>query len=398
MKKNVFNFKNMEPWPGVSAQEWQDWKWQFRNSLKTKEDFSKSILLNDDEKAGFSGLDIFRVQATPYYSSLIDKEDQNCPVRKIIIPQAKELSFKHQQMKDPLGENKVKNRPCERLIHRYSDRALFLLTDLCSVYCRYCTRKHFTASDQVVASSHQLQEVVSYLQKNPGIKEVIFSGGDPLTVSNSKLYDAIKAIYEVPSVELIRIGSRMPVVCPMRIDDELIEIFKEFKPIYFMTHFNHPKEITLQSAMAVEKLVDNGVPVFNQMVLLNGVNNHEAVVYALSRRLLCLRVKPYYMFQADPSEGTDHLRNSVEDSLNIQQKMWGHTSGLAMPNYIVDIPDGGGKTAYVPKFEVEKIENTRKYSGWDGVQSEYVSPLEQEIEKPSAIEEYIQEWKQVTKL
>ena len=395
VKKQVYSFQNIEPWPGVETYQWLDWKWQFRNSLKTQEEFSKNIQLTPDEEAGFLGLDIFRVQTTPYYFSLIDKNNPDCPVRKMVLPHCNELVSKHQQMLDPLGENKKNNRPCERLIHRYSDRALFLLTDLCSVYCRYCTRKHFTASDQVVATQKQVDEAVQYLKEHSGIKEVIFSGGDPLTVSNAKLEKIIQAIYDVPSVELIRIGSRMPVVCPMRIDDELISIFKEFKPIYFMTHFNHPQEITTQSAQALEKLVDNGIPVMNQMVLLNGINNHEAIIYALSRRLLSQRVKPYYMFQADPSMGTDHLRNSVEDSLQIQKALWGHTSGLAMPQYIVDIPDGGGKTAYVPNFETDRVNNIRHFKGWDGVEADYISPSQEEVQKPTYLQPYLDEWMRV---
>lgn len=395
--KKIFDFKKIEPWPGVSFQDWSDWRWQFRMSLKTQEQFSERFSLTAEEIKGFSGNDkVFRVQSTPYYSNLIQLQQTSDPVRKMVLPRGEELVSGYQQMFDPLGENKQVNRPCRRLIHRYSDRALFLLTDLCSVYCRYCTRKHFTASDQVLASKDDLSEAVEYLKKNPGIKEVIFSGGDPLTVSNGKLEEAIQKIYEVPGVELIRIGTRMPVVCPMRIDDGLISIFKKYKPIYLMTHFNHPVEITEDAAVALEKLVDNGIPVYNQMVLLNGVNNHEAVIYALSRRLLYLRVKPYYMFQADPSLGTDHLRTSIDDSLNIQKRMWGHTSGLAMPNYIVDIPDGGGKAAMVPNFQVEHKGNNRKFKGWDSVESEYISPKEVEVLKPDNIDLYLQEWNSVT--
>lgn len=270
MKKQPFELRSIEPWPGVSLELWRDWKWQLKNSLKTAGDFAKILALSPEELEAFSeGKQLFRSQSTPYYASLIQAEAKtSCPIRKMIVPSSAELQSNVQEMLDPLGENKKTNRACERLIHRYTDRALFLVTDMCGVYCRYCTRKHFTASDQVVASKQQLEEVVTYLQANPQIKEVIFSGGDPLTLSNNKLSYFLEKIYSVESVELIRIGSRMPVASPMRIDDGLISLFKEFKPIYMMTHFNHPEELTVQAAEALEKLVDNGVPVFNQLVCL----------------------------------------------------------------------------------------------------------------------------------
>jgi lysine 2,3-aminomutase len=393
MAKKSFHFTSIRAWPNVSSSQWQDWKWQVKNSLKNKEDFSLMMNLTDKELAGFKGLDsLFRVQATPYYASLMNLQDENCPVRKMILPSSEELNSKYQQMLDPLGERLESNRVCQRLIHRYTDRVLFLITDMCGVYCRYCTRKHFTASDQVLATEKQIEEVVNYLKSKPQVKEVILSGGDPLTIANEKLGKIIKKIYEVESVELIRIGSRMPVACPMRIDDELIALFKEFKPIYFMTHFNHPDELTEQAAIALEKLVDNGIPVFNQLVLLNGINNDPALIYALSRRLLSLRVKPYYMFQADPSMGTDHLRTSIDESLEIQKALWGHSSGLSMPTFIVDIPNGGGKTALNPNYLLEHNNNMRKFKGWDGVEASYISPERENQLKPFIKEEYKQDW------
>lgn len=371
-----------------------DWKWQFRQGLKSLEGYRDYFDLSDEEVAGFAGLDkLFRAQVTPYYASLASRSVVEDPIRKMIVPHQAELTSEYQQMLDPLGENKKDNRPCRRLIHRYSDRVLFLFTDLCSVYCRYCTRKHFTGHNHVVANSEEIDEALSYIKSHTGIREVIFSGGDPLTVSNSKLEKVISAIYDISHVEIIRMGTRMPVVCPMRIDDELISIFQKYKPIYLMTHFNHPKELTLDAALSIEKLVDHGVPVFNQMVLLSGINNHEAIVQALSRRLLFLRAKPYYMFQADPSLGTDHLRTSIEDSLEIQRKLWGHISGLAMPTYIVDIPGGGGKAAMVPDFQVAQQDNTRSFKGWDGHQADYISP--ERVLKPFDVEDYLEEWDKI---
>lgn len=391
--KKVFDFKNIEPWPGVSSEQWTDWKWQLRSALKSVSDFSSYFQLNQSEQKGFEGLkNSFRAQTTPYYASLSSQDDPNCPIRQMVVPTENELSSNYQEMLDPLGERKVSNRATARLIHRYADRALFLVTDICGIYCRYCTRKHFTASDQVLASKPQIEEAVEYLKKNPQIKEVIFSGGDPLTIGNNKLAEIIEAFYQVPSLELIRIGSRMPVVNPMRIDNELLQIFKEFKPIYLMTHFNHPDELTVQSAEALERCVDSGVPVFNQLVLLNGINNDPALIYALSRRLLSLRVKPYYMFQADPSIGTDHLRTSIDDSLAIQKALWGRASGLSMPNFVVDIPEGGGKAPMVPNYLIGRNDNRWSFEGWDGVKADYVSPPIHEIKKPRVSQKYTREW------
>ena len=386
----------MDPWPEVSFENWKNWQWQYRSSLVSQKDFEKHFPLTPCEKEGFQGEGkIFRIRCTPYYACLIDGEDPRDPIRTMVVPQGLELSGEGQQMIDPLGEREEKNRPCRRLIHRYSDRALFLITDLCAVYCRYCTRKHFTATDQILASPGEIQEALSYLRRNPGIKEVIFSGGDPLSLSNNKLNQIMELFYGVESLELIRIGTRMPVVCPMRIDSDLVDIFKKFKPVYVMTHFNHPREVTEVAAQALEKLVDSGVPVFNQMVLLNGVNNHPALIYALSRRLLYLRVKPYYMFQADPSQGTEHLKTSIDHSLSIQREMWGHASGLSMPSYVVDIPQGGGKTCMVPNFQVSRQGQSRKFVGWDGVSSQYTCPSWEKIQSPSNMGDYLKEWELV---
>jgi len=393
-KKTPFQFRSTGPIGDASPIEWEDWRWQFRRAFRSLVDFQSYFALSPSEIQGFTGADsIFRVQSTPYYTSLASPSDLQDPIRQMILPRGEELSAGAQALFDPLGENKPSNRAGARLVHRYSDRVLFLLTDLCSVYCRYCTRKHFTANDHVLCSGTELEEAVRYVSARPGIREVIFSGGDPLTVSSGRLETYLKAFYDIPHVELIRIGTRMPVVCPMRIDDELIALFKKYKPVYLMTHFNHPDEITKESARALEDLVDGGVPVFNQMVLLSGVNNHPALVQALSRRLLYLRVKPYYMFQADPSQGTDHLRNSIEDSLGIQKDLWGHISGLMMPTYIIDIPNGGGKAAMVPDFEEKGSEAPlHHFKGWDGVRADYISP--KTVRQPQ-LGAYGEEWRRL---
>lgn len=384
-----FTFPKSPKPDSVADSDWNNWTWQLRQSLKTQSDFEKVFTLTENERAAFAqGKELFNIRTTPYYASLAGDSPQDS-IRQILMPQRFEIEEGLQQMLDPLGERK--NNPAPRVIHRYSDRVLFLVTDICSVYCRFCTRKHFTGQEQAFIRNEEYEQALSYVRSHPGIREVILSGGDPLTISDAQLDRVLSDLRNIDHVEIIRIGTRMPVVCPMRVTDELVAILKKHKPVFLMSHFNHPNELTAEAATALEKFVDNGVPVMNQMVLLNGINNHPALVQALNRRLLYLRVKPYYMFQCDPSQGTDHLRTSVEDSLEIQKELWGHLSGLAMPNLSVDIPNGGGKTYLVPNFQVAQEGLTRKYVGWDGVEAEYVSPAAENIKKPDA-SLYLTEW------
>lgn len=374
----------------ISADQWSDWTWQLRFSLKKKEDFEKWFHLETPEREAFAeGQELFNIRTTPYYAQLVGKNPQD-PLRKILMPHSSELLPGLQQMLDPLGEKK--NNPVSRIIHRYSDRVLFLVTDVCSVYCRFCTRKHFTGQEQAFIKQSEYAKALEYIQTHPGIREVILSGGDPLTLSDQHLEKVLTDLRRIDHVEIIRIGTRMPVVCPMRVTENLVKIMQKAKPVFLMTHFNHPRELTAEAVTALELFVDHGVPVFNQMVLLNGVNNHPAIVQALSRRLLYLRVKPYYMFQCDPSLGTDHLRTSIEDSEQIQKELWGHLSGLAMPHFAVDIPDGGGKAYYVPRFETSRESQDVFFEGWDGVRSFYRNPLNDQIKKPVDAHHYEKEW------
>lgn len=374
--------------------EWQDWGWQLRNSLKNREDFTRTFQLSEEELAGFTGDGrVFQVRATPYYAALAAQKIPEDPIRRILMPTAQELSLGAQAMLDPLGENR--NNPAPRIIHRYPDRLLFLVTDVCSVYCRYCTRKHFTGGDQAFVRAGEYDQALEYIRSHRGVREVILSGGDPLTLSDSILDRVLADLRSIEHVEIIRIGSRMPVVCPMRVTTKLVDVIRKYHPVFMMTHFNHPREVTAEAAFALRLLVDHGIPVFNQLVLLNGVNNHPAIVQALSRRLLYLRVKPYYMFQCDPSEGTDHLRTSVDESLEIQRELWGRLSGLAMPNLSLDIPNGGGKAGLVPNFEITRSEGRRTYEGWDGIRSEYVDPAPDSRLMPLDAEMYIREWEEL---
>lgn len=385
----------------VSPADWSDWTWQLRNSLKTAQDFQQYFTLTQSELAAFqsneskSSRQIFNIRTTPYYAGLAHKSSAMDPLRRIFMPHQLELADPIQAQLDPLGEKKTTNNPVPRVIHRYSDRALFLVTDICSVYCRYCTRKHFTGADQAFIKNAEYENALNYFRNTKGLREIILSGGDPLTISDQQLEKVLSDLRKIEHIEIIRIGTRMPVVAPMRVTEKLVKIIRQYKPVFLMTHFNHPRELTAEAAHAVEMFVDHGIPVMNQMVLLNGVNNHPAIVQALSRRLLFLRAKPYYMFQCDPSQGTDHLRTSIDDSLEIQKELWGHLSGLAMSNLSVDIPDGGGKTYYVPQFETSANKSERTYTGWDGVESVYINPSSDKIIKPADYELYLSEWNEI---
>lgn len=365
-------FRAIEPWPGVSPSDWNSWTWQFRHSLSTAEDFGARFDLTDSEREAFSRAPNFQVRSTPYYAALADSRDARDPVRQMLLPRVEEWSPSGQHLVDPLGERR--HSPTDRLVHRYPDRVLFLVTDQCALYCRYCLRKHFTGQDQAFVGSAEYLRALDYLRRSTGIREVILSGGDPLTVSDARLRRVLEDLRSIDHVEIIRLATRIPVVCPQRVTEDLVKLLREFKPVFLMTHFNHPRELTAASAEALERFVDHGIPAFNQMVLLRGINADAETVRALSRQLLYLRVKPYYMFQCDPSQGSDHFRTSVDESMAIQRELWGRLSGLAMPNLSLDIPGGGGKVGLTPNFEVARTEHGRVYTGWDGITGEYVDP------------------------
>ncbi len=350
--------------------------------------------MSPEEEKGFENKN-FQIRVTPYYAKLAQDEAPGGPIRKILMPHASESAEAYQEMLDPLGERKKKNRPVDRIIHRYADRCLLLITDFCSVYCRYCTRKHFTGRESFLASPKEYEDALAYIKNTPSIREVILSGGDPLTLSDAKLEKVLSDLREIEHVELIRIGTRIPVVNPMRVTEDLAVMLRRYKPVYIMSHFNHPKELTLEAAEALERFVDHGHPVFNQMVLLNGVNNHPAVIYALSRRLLYLRVKPYYMHQCDPSIGTDHLRTHFGQSRELQEALWGRASGLAMPGLSLDIPDGGGKAGFAPPFVKSESDQKIVLKGFDGLESEYINPPRELMHPPMDYKNYLKEWESV---
>ena len=373
----------------VPAQDWQDWKWQMRSSLRTPLDFESFFSLSEDERSALKkGQKLFRFQTTPYYARLCKKHEA---LRKMTLPSMRELKAQDAGLLDPLGERK--NQPTPRIIHRYPDRVLFLITDFCGIYCRYCTRKHFTGKSQARPSRKHYEQAVFYIKKNKGLREVILSGGDPLTLSDSFLKKILFDLRAIEHIEIIRIASRLPAVCPFRITPELVSLLKTVQPVFIMTHFNHPKEITDECRRGLLRLTDGGLNVYNQMVLLNGVNNHPALVQALNRRLLYLRVQPYYMFQCDPSQGTDHFRTTIENSKWIQKKLWNTLSGLATPKLSMDLPGGGGKVELTPSPFIEKKGRTYFYEGFDGMKLGYKNPISCKLPPKKEMKDYLEEWK-----
>ena len=388
----AFDFPFVKAPLDVKKADWLNWKWQLRCSLKTKTDYEKYLTLSPEEQQGFLVKKSFAVQSTPYYACLAGAHPA---LRKIIIPQERETQTGRQALKDPLGEEQ--HSPEKHLIHRYPDRVVFLVTDLCPIYCRYCTRKRFTAQDKKMIPLSEYKKSLNYIRKNPGIREVILSGGDPLTLSDLLLEKILKDLRMIKHIEIIRIGSRMPAVCPMRFTKDFTNKIKKYHPVFIMSHFSHPAEITRPVAEALNTLADQGIPVYNQMVLIRGVNNHPAIVQALSRRLLFLRARPYYMFQCDPSLGTDHLRTSLKNSRWIQKSLWGVLSGLAVPRWAVDLPGGGGKVELTSHSQIEEQSPAHRFTGWDGISAHYIDPEDVQNPPPPGIEPYLKEWHTLTR-
>ncbi len=369
-----FLFKSLKKPDSIKEIDWNNWKWQLKHLTNPYPS------LNDLN---------FIAGATPYYCKLVESSTES-NLKQIIKPEIKETLSGTQSMEDPLGEEK--HSPTQNIIHRYPDRVLFLVTDTCGVYCRYCTRKRFTGKKQSFVSKINYEKSLSYIKNNLGIREVILSGGDPLTLSDTILENILKDLRRINHIEIIRIASRMPVVCPMRFTSSLIQILKNHNPLFLLTHFNHPDEITKETAETLNSIADSGILIFNQTVLLNGINNHPILIQALMRRLLYLRVKPYYLFQCDPSKGSDHFKTSIENSKWIQKELWGYLSGLALPHLSVDIPGGGGKVPIVPDFSQNKTQTGWTYEGWDGIVKNYENPESRHLETPKGLELYEEEW------
>ncbi len=335
--------------PDATPAEWRDWRWQQRHVLSTEQELGRVVRLTDEERRGLrAAAGRFRVAVTPYYASLMDPDHASCPIRMQSIPSPAELSLSPGDLEDPLGEEP--RRTVKAVVHRYPDRALFLVGDRCAVYCRHCTRRRLTFAGTDGFDKRAIEEGLAYVRAHPEIRDVILSGGDPLVLSDERLAALLEGLRAIPHVQLLRVGTRGPVTCPMRVTDDLARTLRRFAPLFVITHFNHPRECTPEAREACERLVDHGVPVENQTVLLRGLNSSARLLVDLNERLLTFRVRPYYLHQGDLAAGTGHLRTPLSAGVAILEQMRGRTSGLAIPHLAVDLPGGLGKVTLTPDY------------------------------------------------
>jgi len=359
--------------PNVADEQWNDWKWQVKNRIETLDELKKYIKLTPAEEEGVAkSLKTLRMAITPYYMSLIDLNNPNCPVRRQAIPTANELHQAEADLLDPLHEDE--DSPVPGLTHRYPDRVLFLITDMCSMYCRHCTRRRFAGQNDCESPSERIQKAIDYIARTPQVRDVLLSGGDALMVSDKMLESIIQRLRAIPHVEIIRIGSRVPVVCPQRITDDLCNMLKQYHPIWLNTHFNHPNELTPEAREACAKLANAGVPLGNQSVLLRGVNDDVRVMKKLVHELVKARIRPYYIYQCDLSMGLEHFRTPVSKGIEIIENLRGQTSGYAVPTFVVDAPGGGGKTPVMPQYIISQSPNRVVLRNFEGVITTYTEP------------------------
>jgi lysine 2,3-aminomutase len=361
------------PWDATSAAAdplSADWHWQLRNRISTLQEWQTLLPLTPDEVAGLQAApDQFRVAVTPYYASLIDRDHPSCPVRMQVIPRREELVTHRGELLDPLGEDA--HRPVSAIFHRYPDRCLLLALDRCAIYCRHCNRRRLVGQEESAISRSDLDAAIDYIRRTPAIRDVLISGGDPLTLSTRRLEEIIAAVRSIDHVEIVRIGTRVPVVLPMRVDDELCAMLRRYHPLFINTHFNHPKELTPLARAACEKLADAGIPLGNQTVLLRGINSSARVLRKLFTELLRCRVRPYYLFQGDVAAGTGHLRTSVETGIALMEQLRGHISGLAIPHLVIDTPGGMGKVTIGPDYVIQRGPERWMLRNYEGQTVEY---------------------------
>lgn len=364
-----------ELFPNVTDEQWNDWKWQVKNRIETLEDLKKYVTLTPEEEEGVKKtLQTLRMAITPYYISLIDPNNPDCPVRKQAVPTAKETYQSPADLLDPLHEDE--DSPVPGLTHRYPDRVLLLITDMCSMYCRHCTRRRFAGQKDAESAVDRIDRAIEYIAKTPQVRDVLLSGGDALMVSDERLEYIISRLRQIPHVEIVRIGSRTPVVCPQRITDNLVNMLKKYHPIWLNTHFNHPQEVTKEATEACAKLANAGIPLGNQTVLLRGVNDCVNTMKKLMHELVKMRVRPYYIYQCDLSMGIEHFRTPVSKGLEIIEGLRGHTSGYAVPTFVVDAPGGGGKTPVMPQYVVSQSPGRVVLRNFEGIITTYTEPTD----------------------
>lgn len=340
-------------WSDVPASDWNDWHWQLRNRITTLAQLESKMVLTPEERAGcLFAPSKLALAITPHFFNLIDRDDPHCPIRRQVIPSIEESHIEAGESTDPVGEEKTS--PVPGIVHRYPDRVLFLVTDRCAAYCRYCTRSRLVSNAQAYDFHPELEAGIAYIAAHPEIRDVLLSGGDPLLLSDAKLDQLLSRLRAIPHLEVIRIGSRIPVFLPQRITPELCEVFKRNGPIWLNIHANHPRECTQELAAACDRLALAGVPLGNQSVLLREVNDDPLMLRSLVHRLLQMRVRPYYLYACDLIEGSSHLRVPVERGIELIRSLRGHTTGFAVPQFVIDAPQGGGKIPVNPNY-VEAI-------------------------------------------
>jgi lysine 2,3-aminomutase len=352
-------------WPDATVEQWNDWQWQMRHSVKSLEQLAGKIQLTSEEHAGVLLANTkLAMGITPYFFNLVDPFDPECPIRHQVIPRIEEMTYAPSDMADPCGEDH--DMPVPGLVHRYPDRVLFLVTDRCASYCRYCTRSRVVSGVGEQELELDFDRAIDYLKKHTEVRDVLLSGGDALLLSDKKLGDLLGRLRAIDHIEFLRIGSRVPIFLPQRITPELCAMLKQYHPLWMSVHVNHPKELTSEVRDALGRLADAGIPLGNQSVLLRGVNDDPAVMKTLVQKLLRCRVRPYYIYQCDLIRGSSHLRTSVGKGIEIIESLRGHTSGYAVPQYVIDGPGGGGKIPINPNYVVARMPDRivlRNYKG-----------------------------------
>ncbi|AEV27961.1 lysine-2,3-aminomutase [Sphaerochaeta pleomorpha str. Grapes] len=363
----------------VDHTRWHDWKWQMRHCIRDIETFEKLLAYSFPEKQRNDierTIKKFPMSITPYYLSLIQSDStdsiENDPIFKQAFPSVKELDIMDCDMEDPLHEDV--DSPVPGLTHRYPDRVLFLVSNTCAMYCRHCTRKRKVGDIESIPDRERIEQGIQYIAEHPIVRDVLLSGGDPLLLSDEYLDWILTELRKIKHVEIIRIGTRVPVVLPYRITDELIAMLKKHHPLFLNTQFNHPREMTDSSRKALEKLANAGIPLGNQSVLLNEVNDCPRIMKSLVHKLVQNRVRPYYMYQCDLSEGLSHFRTSVGKGIEIMESLQGHTSGLCVPTYVIDAPGGGGKIPVMPNYLISWSSNKVILRNYEGVITTYQEP------------------------
>jgi lysine 2,3-aminomutase len=358
-------------WKNIPDDQWNEWKWQLKNRISSVEQLQKLLpTLTPEEHAGTVLANTKLAMAIPpYFFNLLDPADENCPIRRQVVPRIEETNVAPWEMKDPCGEDS--HSPVPGLVHRYPDRVLFLVTDRCAAYCRYCTRSRLVSNASGYDFHPQFDKQIDYIRRTPSIRDVLLSGGDPLLLSDEKLAFLLGELRAIPHVEFLRIGTRIPIFLPQRITPELCDILKKFHPLFISVHSNHPRELTIEVREALGRLADAGIPLGNQSVLLRGVNDDPVVMKALVQKLLMCRVRPYYIYQCDLISGSAHLRSSVRQGIEIMKELRGHTTGYAVPQYVIDAPGGGGKVPINPEYIVSRNSKRVLIRNFEGKLFEY---------------------------